>query len=161
MDDAAQPRPCIVLPDLVQRFRRICREAELKVTPQRLAIFREIAVARDHPSAEEIHARLKPRLPSLSVDTVYRTLATLDECGVVETIEAPDGRSHYDGRLEPHHHLVCKECGGIVDFQWPKADRLRPPAGTAEWGEVERVRVELRGICAQCLKRRDARGPTS
>lgn len=161
MNTTAQTKACIVSPELVQRFRRICREAELKVTPQRLAIFREVVAADDHPAAEQIHARLRPRLPSLSLNTVYRTLAILNDCGVVETIEAPDGQTHYDGRLKPHHHLVCKECGGIVDFPWPEADRLRPPAETAEWGEVERVRVELRGICAECLKRRDARGPKS
>ncbi|MFW6163972.1 MAG: Fur family transcriptional regulator [Planctomycetota bacterium] len=156
MNNAPEPVPGALSPELVERFRQICRDAGLKVTPQRLAIFSEVVAAADHPSAEEVHARITPRLPSLSLDTVYRTLGLLDECGVVATIEAPDGRSRYDGRLEPHHHLVCRECGRIVDFQWPTADRLSPPAETARWGEVERVQVELRGVCAECLERRDA-----
>ena len=133
-------------------FRRVCQAAGLKATPQRLEIFREITASRDHPSAEELHSHIKERMPSLSLDTVYRTLATLDRHGVVVKIQAHDGRGRFDGNPEPHHHLVCKGCGAIQDFAWPALDALRPPAPTRAWGKVDLRQVELRGLCAGCLE---------
>ena len=139
-------------PQTLEEFRRICQDAGLKVTPQRLEIFRKITAARDHPSAEEVHDRVKEQMPSVSLDTVYRTLATLDHYGVVVKMQGQDGRSRFDGNAEPHHHLVCKGCGAIQDFKWPALDALRPPASTKAWGEVDLKQVELRGLCAECLK---------
>jgi len=148
--------PCVISRSLDQ-FRRICQEAGLRLTPQRLAIFHEITAARDHPSAEEVHERLKGRMPSLSLDTVYRTLATLDDAGVVSKVQANDGRLRYDGNPEAHHHLVCKDCSRVHDFAWPGADRLRLPPEADGWGRIDRCQVELRGVCAECLKRRAAK----
>ncbi|MBC8317138.1 MAG: transcriptional repressor, partial [Desulfobulbaceae bacterium] len=55
-------------------FEKACRKANLKITHQRLEIFRELAKALDHPSAESLYKRLQKKLPTLSLDTVYRTL---------------------------------------------------------------------------------------
>ncbi len=146
--------------DPIQAFRRTCREAGLKVTHQRLEILREITAARDHPSAEEMHQRLRERMPTLSLDTVYRTLATFDRHGIIAKLEGPDGRARFDGNLAPHQHLVCTACKKIQDFSWPGFDEMRPPSDTDSWGEVRDKRVELQGICAECRrrKRRSAQG---
>jgi len=146
------------MPQAFARLREICQHAGLRVTPQRLEVFRELLTARDHPSAEQLHERLTERMPSLSLDTVYRTLATLERCGAISQVRAYDGRAHFDGNPEPHHHLICRECGRIVDFRWPSADRLRLPPEAAGWGRIDRRQVELRGVCAACLRRQDERG---
>ena len=139
-----------------ERFREICQQAGLKVTPQRFEIFRELSTAQDHPSAERLHERLTARMPSLSLDTVYRTLATLESHGVVRQVEAYDGRAHFDGNPEIHHHLICRECSRIVDFAWPRADRLHLPPEAEGWGRIDHRPVELRGVCGECLRRREA-----
>lgn len=136
---------------LLETFKRICREAGLKVTHQRLEIFRVLAPADDHPSAEEIYERVKKKVPTISLDTVYRTLTTLAKNGVLGRVQ-PDARSRFDPNLDVHHHFICTECRRIDDFYWPSFDRMRSPPKSTEWGHVETKRVEIRGICKACQK---------
>ena len=65
----------------LEHIRRICEGAGIKLTHQRLEIFKELMTAQDHPSAEDIHRRLQKKMPTVAIDTVYRTLATFDELG--------------------------------------------------------------------------------
>lgn len=147
-------QPVAALPaDPIEAFKRTCRQTGLKVTHQRLEILGEITAARDHPSAEEMHQRLRERMPTLSLDTVYRTLATLEQHGIITKLSGADGRGRFDGNPAPHHHLVCSACGRIQDFSWPAFDSLRPPPPTAEWGDVRARQVEFRGTCPACRKR--------
>lgn len=134
----------------LEAFARRCRERGLKLTHQRLEIYRELASDLSHPSAEEIHTRLAPRLPTLSLDTVYRTLTTLEQHGLISRLEVLDDRARFDANLEPHHHLVCIRCRRAVDLAWPQVDRLEMPAAAAGWGEVASRHLELRGVCAEC-----------
>lgn len=63
-----------------------CRSAALVVTPQRVAIFRQLAATDRHPSAEELHAAVRREMPTLSLATVYKTLDTLAEIGAVRPV---------------------------------------------------------------------------
>ncbi|MHB1415452.1 MAG: Fur family transcriptional regulator [Chloroflexota bacterium] len=135
--------------DNTRQFREICRRAGLRLTPQRLEILRELAGDRTHPSAEELHRRLRKRLPTLSLDTVYRTLATLERLGIVARLQLAEGRARYDAGRPAHHHLVCRECGRIEDFSWPAFEDLPLPAGADQWVLEER-RLEVRGLCRRC-----------
>jgi Fur family peroxide stress response transcriptional regulator len=138
--------------ELLETFKKICREAGLKVTHQRLEIFRVLAVANDHPSAEDIYERVRKTVPTISLDTVYRTVTTLEKNGVLGRVQ-PDARSRFDPNLEVHHHFICTECKRIDDFYWPAFDRMRSPPRRAQWGRVESKRVEIRGVCKACQKR--------
>ena len=135
--------------DNTRQFQEMCRRAGLRLTPQRLEILRELAGDRTHPSAEELHRRLRKRMPTLSLDTVYRTLATLERLGVVARLQPAEGRARYDAGRSPHHHLVCRECGRIGDFAWPAFEELPLPAGADEWTPEERW-LEVRGLCRRC-----------
>lgn len=136
----------------LETFKKICREAGLKVTHQRLEIFRVLAPADDHPSAEDIYERVKKKVPTISLDTVYRTLTTLEKNGVLGRVQ-PDARSRFDPNLDVHHHFICTECKRVDDFYWAAFDRMRTPPKGAEWGRVESKRVEIRGVCKACQKR--------
>ena len=138
--------------ELLETFKKICREAGLKVTHQRLEIFRVLVPADDHPSAEDIHERVKKTVPTISLDTVYRTLTTLEKHGVLGRVQ-PDARSRFDPNLDLHHHFICTECKRVDDFYWPAFDRMRTPQKGAEWGRVDTKRVEIRGVCKACQKR--------
>lgn len=139
--------------DHLQRLTDICRKAGMRVTPQRLRIFEEVVRSTDHPTAEELFFRMRARMPTLSLDTVYRTLAALEKTGVVVRLNIAQAATRFEGLLEPHHHLVCRECNTISDVAWPELDMMLLPGETKEWGHVEKRHIELTGLCRHCLKK--------
>jgi Fur family peroxide stress response transcriptional regulator len=132
-------------------LRNVCKEAGIRLTPQRIEIFKLVSAAKNHPSAEDIHQRLRSKMPTVSLDTVYRTLSTLERCGMISRVEVLDGRSRFDPNITPHHHLVCTQCKRVQDFSWPEFDRMNPPTETEKWGSIKSCHGELRGVCNKCL----------
>lgn len=142
-------RTGVSAPGLAQ-FEAICRKAGVKLTHQRLEVFREITGARDHPSAEDLYQRLRQRLPSVSMDTIYRTLDLLERCGVVSKVPVSQGPARFEGNLAPHHHCLCSRCGAVTDVKWPDADALPLPPETEQWGRVRSRNIQLLGVCHSC-----------
>jgi Fur family transcriptional regulator, peroxide stress response regulator len=134
----------------VADFAAACRRQGVKATHQRTEILRELAGTGEHPDAETLYARVRRRIPALSLDTVYRTLHLLEEQGVVARVGSLKDRARFDANPERHHHFVCRECGRIADFYSTMLDRLPPPREVAEMGRVDGVHVELRGRCRKC-----------
>lgn len=135
----------------VEAFQRIFKENGLKVTHQRLEIFRIIVSMSHHPSAEDVYDAVKEKIPTISFDTVYRTLALFERYGVIAKVQYLDVRTRYDSNLNVHYHLVCKVCQRIEDFYWPTFEKLNSPKEADEWGEVQGKYLELRGVCRDCL----------
>ena len=106
-----------------------------------------------HPSAEEIYKRVKRKLPTISFDTVYRTLSLFERYGVISRISHIDNRMRYDSNMERHYHLVCIRCKEVQDFYWPDADHLEAPVDIIAWGVIENRYIELRGTCHDCLEK--------
>lgn len=140
-------------PGSVDEFRMACLQAGLKVTPQRLVILEETAKRRDHPDAETVFRAVRRRLPTIALDTVYRTLWTLNELGLVTALGPGTGNMRFDTNRSPHHHFICSRCGAIHDFADDGFDRLRVPASAAAFGRIEMTQVEFRGLCRNCEKK--------
>ena len=88
-----------------------------RLTPQRMMILEAVEAADDHISADEIYSRVCNRYPHLNISTVYRTLELLKEQGLVTETDMGDGRVRYHSiRKGHHHHLVCQNCGCIIDL---------------------------------------------
>jgi Fur family peroxide stress response transcriptional regulator len=138
--------------DRLNELIAACRKRKLKVTPQRLEIFRELASDHGHPSVEEIYEKIRVRMPTVSLDTVYRTLAMLADAGVISRVDALGDRTRFDLNLDQHHHFVCLRCKRVEDFYWPDFDNLTLPPDVQKLGEVQSPHVEVRGICAACLR---------
>jgi Fur family peroxide stress response transcriptional regulator len=134
----------------IEEFRRLCREAGLRMTPQRLEIFREVARTDDHPDVESVRKRIRDRLPNVSPDTVYRTLALFEKLGLIRRIELLCDRARFDANTTRHHHFVCSECGRIEDFVSDEMDSYEPPAEVRSLGNVKSVHLQLRGVCNSC-----------
>ena len=132
-------------------FLQKCREAGLKMTQQRLEVYKELAGRNDHPSAEDLFHSLRERMPFISLDTVYRTLHTLETIDTIRRLDLFDGKARYDARSDPHHHCICSRCHRIVDFQWESFDTLRAPEEVDAWGMMSNRSVVLRGVCRECL----------
>lgn len=130
-------------------FKATARRAGLKLTRQRLEIFRAVAASADHPDAETVLAAVRERLPGLSLDTVYRALWVLEELGVVHTLGPRRERTRFDANLSQHHHYVCVRCGLTRDFSNPALDALSAPEAH-DFGTAERTCVEVRGVCHEC-----------
>lgn len=135
----------------------MCQRAGLKATHQRLEILREMSVADDHPAVEEIHRRVRERIPTISLDTVYRTLATFEQRGVIARLHVLDGRVRYDPIRDRHDHFVCSECKTVIDCQAPGADLVKIPKELKSQGAVASIHIEFRGLCKTCLEARDKR----
>lgn len=138
----------------MKRFAETCQETGLKATHQRMEVFRELARAEDHPDAETVYQKVRRRVPAISRDTVYRTLATLEEQGLVHKAEILASRGRYDANMDRHHHFVCTKCGLVRDIYSETLDALPIPRSVASLGRVESTHVQLRGICANCAKKK-------
>ena len=139
----------------VDGFVAMCRESGVKATHQRLEIFKEVARTEEHPDAETIFGRVRRRMPTVSLDTVYRTLAMLEEKGLLSKLEVFAGRARFDANTGPHHHFVCTRCGLVRDFTSEEMNSLPTPGPVRKWGRVRSVHVQLRGVCAGCLGKED------
>lgn len=135
----------------LEQLKRICDEAGIKLTHQRLEIFKELMTATDHPSAEDVHSRLIKRMPTVAIDTVYRTLATFDELGITRKLHLANKRNLFDINLAQHHHFVCDSCRKVEDVYWPDFDKTTLPEEIAGIGEVRSRHLELHGLCNTCL----------
>jgi Fur family peroxide stress response transcriptional regulator len=138
-------------------FTRTCRTKGLKATHQRMEIFREVAGSDAHPDAEAIYRKVSRRIPAISRDTVYRTLSTLEEYGLIRKAEVMSGPVRFDANTDRHHHFVCTSCGAIRDFRSNELDHLPIPRSVRSMGRVECAQVQVRGICTACARRKRAR----
>jgi Fur family peroxide stress response transcriptional regulator len=131
-------------------FTGAARAAGMKLTHQRLEIFREVASSVEHPDAETVFRAVRARMPTVSLDTVYRTLWMLNDLGVVTTLGPRRESVRFDANLDRHHHYVCVRCGLTLDFKSPALDALRIPAAVKRFGSIVSSRVEVRGVCERC-----------
>ena len=142
--------------ELQKRMNRLkagLRRSGAKLTHQRLEIFREVAKSGDHPDVETIFSGVRRRVPTVSLDTVYRTLWLLMDLGLLTTLGPPRGRVKFDANMSSHHHFICRKCGMTRDFLSREFDRLKIPDTVKTLGNVETSQIEIRGICYRCSKR--------
>ncbi len=131
-------------------FTGLCRENGLKVTPQRIAIYQGLLKTNEHPSAETLYEKVREVFPSISLDTVHRTLLTLSEIGAATIVEGTGDAKRFDGGLEKHQHFKCLKCKRIVDFHHKPFDNISLPAEIEGRFTVLRKSVYLEGICDLC-----------
>lgn len=139
-----------------EHLRAAAREAGVKLTHQRLQIFLELAGTEAHPDAETIFRAVRQRVPTVSLDTVYRTLWTLHGLGLVKTLGPQRHGVRFDANLDRHHHYVCVRCGLARDFESESLNALRVPDAVKRLGSVVDAHVEVRGLCAGCQRGRAA-----
>ncbi len=126
--------------------------AGLRTTGARLAILHLLQHDKSHPTAEQVYRRLRPRYPSLSLATVYNTLAVFTRRGLCRSVSPVDGPQRFDGTLNPHHHAVCTGCGRLFDVP---ADLFRlppPPRRLGDGLSVQGVQLTFQVLCSACQR---------
>jgi Fur family peroxide stress response transcriptional regulator len=134
----------------VRALETLMREEGMSVTHQRLAVYRSLLEDESHPDAEHLLERVRRRVPTISLGTVYKALDTLKDLGAITEVDAPRSATRYEAVLEPHHHLICEGCGVIVDLHEPRYSRLRLPGSAARGFQVASCSVQFRGLCGRC-----------
>jgi len=128
----------------------VLRKHGTRVTPQRVAILQAVASARSHPDVDAVYRVVSRRYPSISRDTVYRTLSMMEEKEIIGSILFVGNSKRYDPVISQHHHLVCIRCRSIFDFEEKKFDHLVPPSSSVERFKVVRTTVHVEGVCGAC-----------
>ena len=134
------------------KFRKFMLDKGLKSTRQREAILDEFLRVGTHISTEELYLRLRRKNPQIGYATVHRTLKLFAECGIAEQRHFGDGQARYEAsELDEHHdHLICINCGRIVEFEDPRIERLQEEVARQHGFSIERHRLELYGRCESC-----------
>jgi Fur family transcriptional regulator, peroxide stress response regulator len=152
--------PLIHVDQLCRAFARRCREHGVRVTTQRLAVYRALAEDPSHPTADAIYRRLRGSMPTLAPATVYRVLESLERDGLLRRVSTTGGAGRFDANLTPHQHLICRVCGRMTDVHAPALAVGHVAARARPRFVVEDVDVRIVGRCATCPPAPgDARGP--
>lgn len=139
----------------VEHIAQKLREQGHRLTPQRVAILQAVLSSHAHPTAEDIHRLVAAKFPMISLATVYKTMNVLKDLGEVSEIRV-GGRGHYEGNTTPHAHMICINCGAIIDLP-AEALAEMPEAALAETDfQAVRYKLEIHGLCPRCQKKEDA-----
>jgi Fur family peroxide stress response transcriptional regulator len=136
--------------DRMALFVDTCKSNNLKVTPQRIYIYRELLKARNHPSTDAMFQTVRKEFPNISFDTVHRTLSIFSKIGIVDVVEGFGGSKRFDPDVTDHHHLHCMVCGEIMDFYHKAYNNLQIPENILKRFTVVGKRVVLKGVCNKC-----------
>jgi len=130
------------------------REKGLKVTPQRVAIYGLLLNTTAHPTAEDLWEEVKKEHAAVSFNTVYTTLSTLAQAGLVQRLQL-GAAAHYDAKVAPHVHLHCRQCGQVDDYDTDFGLNLVTVGSRAKRDKgflAERLDLAVHGLCAQCSR---------
>ena len=127
-----------------------CRNAGLRMTSQRLEIFKEVAQTGEHPDAETVFSRVRKSIPNISLDTVYRNLTQLEQLGILSRVDPLCGRARFDANSDTHHHFVCVRCHAVIDFYLKENEKIVVPQMGERLGEVQSLHLQARGLCRTC-----------
>ena len=135
---------------LLKDFTDKCKAHNLKVTPQRMTIYRELLDYTAHPTVDAMFQIVKKEFPNISYDTVSRTMLKFAEIGIVGLVEVYGGAKRFDPNVTNHHHLHCVSCGKILDFHNDEYNNLKIPDQGRQGFTVLTSRVVFKGICNKC-----------
>jgi|SRR5690625_4624271 len=126
------------------------KKSGVRITPQRHAVLEYLLTSQSHPTADEIYKALESKFPNMSVATVYNNLRILKELGLVKELTYGDNSSRFDSSTDEHYHIICEDCGKIVDFHYPTLDEIESLAEKVSGFEISHHRMELYGVCNDC-----------
>ncbi|TYR95350.1 peroxide-responsive transcriptional repressor PerR [Rossellomorea vietnamensis] len=131
------------------------KETGVRITPQRHAILEYLIHSMAHPTADDIYKALEGKFPNMSVATVYNNLRVFREVGLVKELTYGDASSRFDYVTTDHYHVICDECGKIVDFHYPGLDEVEHLASHVTGFKVRNHRMEIYGTCDDCSKNKE------
>ncbi len=130
--------------DINDRLTQALRDAGARITRQRSALLEVLAEAEDHPDAEELHRRARQIAPGLSLSTVYRTLAALEERRVIQRHQFEGAPACFERAETAHHdHMIDVDTGDVVEFRSDRIEELQARVAAEMGYEIVHHRMEL------------------
>jgi Fur family ferric uptake transcriptional regulator len=126
------------------------RHKQIRMTRQRQVILDELRKVTSHPTAEEILQMVRPKLPTISLGTIYRSLEILADAGIVLKLQSQGGKCRFDGNAENHYHIRCIECGKVDDIHQMQILDLEDHAKELTDYEIYTHILEFQGLCPGC-----------
>ncbi len=126
------------------------KQLNLRMTRQRRVILEELCKVDTHPSADEVYAMVRKRLPRISLGTVYRNLEILAESGDIQKLEPGGTLKRFDGKTEHHYHLRCIRCDRVVDAPADFDVTIKHDLKNATDFKIIGHKLEFIGICPEC-----------
>jgi Fur family peroxide stress response transcriptional regulator len=143
----ARTDPEVRLEEMLQRLK----EQDFRLTPQRLAVLKILAVSDEHPSVEMIFEKVRPNFPTTSLATIYKTVNVLKQIGEVVELDFSEESNRYDGNKPyPHPHLICTKCKTVVDPDVPTVTELSKELANKTGYKIVNHRLDFFGICPRC-----------
>ncbi len=138
--------------ELLERFRRYLRDRHLPATRQRDVVASIVLTSREHLSVDGIQRRLREEGASIGIATIYRSLDTLVESGLVRAHDFGEGFRRFEPMhsSSQHGHLVCSRCGDVTEFSTERFERLLPMVADEHGFQHQTHRVEIHGLCRTC-----------
>ena len=141
-------------PTEAKSFREVCAAHGIAVTHQRQVLYEVMQAIHGHPSPEEVYARVKKRIPSISLATVYKNIHLFIESGVFKEMSMHHGSLRVEMNSHVHHHLVCSRCKAVSDIPESDVNKLlglsskhkKLPGGF----QIQSLAIDLIGLCAKC-----------
>jgi len=138
--------------ELINRFFETCRQTEMSVTPQRLAVYKALINTTDHPSPDMIYKSVLPDFPTISFATVYKILETFEQKGIITKVTSLHNTLRYDAVKARHHHIICVKCKKIMDIESEVLDNLPVPSAVKDGNRLVDFSVHFNVICRDCQK---------
>lgn len=129
-----------------------CRQMHVPLTAQRRLVFEELAARRDHPAADQIYESLKQKASGLSRTTVYRTLETLGQMGLIKRVPTPSACARFDAETTHHHHFVCIVCERVFDVPAVRSPAPDSPMPLPDGFLAAEATTTITGWCNRCQK---------
>ena len=119
---------------------------------QRDEILNFLCSTADHPTAEQIYVQVRKTIPNISLGTVYRNLALLEDLGKVRRVTSGHDAEHFDANMSEHHHFICSKCGSIIDVKIDDPG-LADLAGKKVAGCITGYDIVFHGLCECCAEK--------
>ncbi|MDJ0986429.1 MAG: transcriptional repressor [Desulfobacterales bacterium] len=140
-----------------QRYHQMLvklKEHEFRLTPQRLAVLKVLAVSDGHPTVERIYETVRAEFPTTSIATIYKTVNLLKQLNEVLELGFPDGSNRYDGHKPyPHPHVICTKCHKVIDPNLGSLKDLTKEVIKETGFQILNHRVDFFGTCRDCQSR--------
>ncbi|CAM3284398.1 peroxide-responsive transcriptional repressor PerR [Sporolactobacillus spathodeae] len=145
----------------INKAIEVLKDSGVRITPQRHAILEYLILSDSHPTADDIYKALENQFPNMSVATVYNNLRVFKKTGMVKELTYGDASSRFDFSTRQHYHIICTQCGKIVDFFYPGLDEVEALAAQVTGFDVDSHRLEVYGVCPECQVKAEHKTPIS
>ena len=136
---------------------QILNSSSQRITAQRILLLELLWKSDRHLDAVELYQRARKKSPRISLSTVYRNLQLFKKIGLIEEHHFIEEHHHYEVKSgTEHQHLLCIECGKVVEFACPMSPELKKEIGKKHGFDIIGVEVHMTGLCSACRRKKDS-----